>query len=187
MYRLLRNTHLFLGLLALLFLTMYGLSGVQMAHNKWFSTKPVVTDERITIAAGVDGDPRAIARALGLRGELADVHKTASGFKMRVSRLGTMYDVDYSELTREAKLRISRGSFMAVLNRIHHVAGTWHEYWVIDVWGVLLALVSASLLVIGATGIYLWFKIHSERTIGVILLAINLGFCITLLALIRTA
>jgi hypothetical protein len=36
MYRLLRNTHLFLGLPAFFFVLMYGLSAVQMAHDTWF-------------------------------------------------------------------------------------------------------------------------------------------------------
>jgi hypothetical protein len=42
-------------------------------------------------------------------------------------------------------------------------------------------------ILLGATGIYLWFETYGERAIGVVLLAINLGVCVTLLVLIRTS
>ena len=43
------------------------------------------------------------------------------------------------------------------------------------------------LVILALTGIYLWFKIHTERVIGSILLAVSLGFSLTLIMLIRTA
>ena len=51
----------------------------------------------------------------------------------------------------------------------------------------MIGLVSGGLILLGVTGIWLWFMIHSERAIGAALLAINLGICVTLLVLIRTA
>lgn len=51
----------------------------------------------------------------------------------------------------------------------------------------MIGLVSAGLILLGVTGIYLRFTIHGERAIGVVPLAINLGICVTLLVLIRTA
>jgi hypothetical protein len=158
-----------------------------MAHNKWFSLKPQVTESHTQIPETVADDPRAIGRQLGLRGDLSDVQKTEAGYKFRVHRPGTVYEVDYRRSSREAKVRTETGGFMVMLNRIHHIAGNWHEYSLINVWGVFVGLVSGALLVLGATGIYLWFRIHSERVIGAVLLAINLGICVTLLVLIRTA
>ena len=190
MYRLMRNTHLFLGLAACLFLLMYGLSSVQMAHSTWFSMKPEVTETRMNIATDTAGDPRAIAaelRRAGLRGEIRNVETNAAGYRIYMERPGTSYRIDYTRATREAKIRVNSSGFMAMLNRIHHIGGTWHDYWLINVWGVFVALVSVTLILLGATGIYLWFKAHGERVIGVVLLAVNLGICVTLLVLIRTA
>jgi len=190
MYRFFRNTHLFLGIAAFLFLLMYGLSAVQMAHDTWFSMTPAVTEARVTFPLDTSDDPRAIARELqrtGMRGELQEVHPTDAGFKFEVARPGTYYEVEYSRPAREAKVRIHTSGFMGMLNRIHHIAGTWHGYGPMDAWGVFVGLVSGALIVLGATGIYLWFKTNGERMIGVALLAVNLGFCITLLVLIRTA
>lgn len=190
MYRFFRNTHLFLGLGAFLFLLMYGLSSVQMAHDSWFSMAPVVTEMRMTLPAETSDDPRAIARELrsaGVRGELQEIHPTEAGYKFEIVRPGTYCKIEYTRSTREAKVRMQASGFMGMLNRIHHVAGTWHGYSLIDAWGVFVGFVSASLIVLGVTGIYLWFKTRGERAIGALLLALNLAFCITLLVLIRTA
>ena len=54
-------------------------------------------------------------------------------------------------------------------------------------WAFFVALVSVALIVLSLTGIYLWFKIHTERVIGIILLALSLGYSLTLIVLIRTA
>src|ERR1043166_7662679 len=119
MYRLLRNTHLFLGLAAFLFVLMYGLSGVQMAHDTWFSMKPVVTEMRVSLAANTSDNPRAIARQLrdvGVRGEMGDVAQIATGYKFAVSRPGTNYQVECTRATREAKIKVSTAGFMGMLN-----------------------------------------------------------------------
>jgi hypothetical protein len=190
MYRLLRNTHLFLGVAAFLFLLMYGVSAAQMAYPRWFSMKPTVSETRVTLAQGASDDPRAIARTLrsiGIRGDIGEVRASDAGYKFEVARPGAYCEIEYARATREAKVRIQTTGVMAVLNRIHHLRGTSHDYAPLNAWGVMIGLVSGGLILLGVSGIYLWFMIHSERTIGVVLLAINLGICVTLLVLIRTA
>jgi hypothetical protein len=191
MYRWLRNIHLWLGLFSFLFLLMYGVSSVQMAHNSWFSPRPKVSESRVAVPPASAESPRALARELmdrhGMRGELNQVRQTPDGFALRIVRPGTVYEVDYSRSTGEAKVRTNVASFIGMLNRIHHIGGIWHEYSLVNVWGVLVGLVSAALIVLGATGIYLWFKIHSERVVGIILLALSLGFSLPLIVLMRAA
>lgn len=188
MYRWLRNTHLLLGVFSLLFLLMYGISGVQMAHNTWFTARPVVVESLVPLSPQ-DLTPRAVGRALmeshGLRGEIAQVRDTPAGFAFRIVRPGTVYEIDYSRATFEARVRTNTANFIGMLNRIHHVAGLWHEYPLINLWGIFVGLVSCALLLLGVTGIYLWFKIHTERRIGAVLLAISLGYSLTLIVLLR--
>src|SRR5258708_8571356 len=158
MHRILRNTHLFLGIGASLFVAMYGLSPVQMAHQTWFSMEPEVTEMRLTVSPETTDDPRAVAaelRRAGLRGELRDVETNAAGYRIYIERPGASYRIDYTRATREAKVRVNTTGFMAILNRIHHIGGTGHDYWLINVWGVLVGLVSVTLILMGATGIYL--------------------------------
>jgi hypothetical protein len=79
------------------------------------------------------------------------------------------------------------GGVMAMLNRLHHAAGVAHEVTPLKLWGWAVAAVSLALLCIGATGIVMWFMRRTERAIGLVLLAINLAFALTLIVLIRRA
>jgi hypothetical protein len=189
-YRWIRNTHLWLGLLAAAFLLMYGVSAVQMSHNAWFSLKPTVTEQRLSLAPGTS-DPRAVARELmdnhGARGELLQARSTAAGSALRIQRPGTVYEVEYTAATGEARMRTQTVGFMGMLNRIHHVAGLWHEYRLLNVWGFLVGLVSVALLLSGLTGIYLWFRMYDERVAGGILLGASLAYSLTLILLLRLA
>jgi len=189
MHRWLRNTHLLLGLFSFLFLLMYGVSSVHMAHNTWFAPQPKPVESRLDLRPGADA--RAAARELmergAARGELAQVRKTAAGTSFRVIRPGTVCEVDYSAQTGEARLRILETDFIGMLNRLHHVQGLWHQYWLINAWGFFVGLASVSLILLGLTGIYLWFKIHAERLAGAILLAASLGYSLALMVLLRSA
>jgi hypothetical protein len=189
MYRYLRNTHLYLGLFCCLFLLMYGVSSVQMAHNAWFSMRPRVNEVHFTLAPSADS--RAVARELidryGLRGELGPARfVTPAQLSFTLTRPGTVYQVQYAPATGDTRVRDSHAGFMGMLNRLHHVNGLWHDYWLVNVWGALVAMVSVALIVIAVTGIFLWFKIHNERVVGLILLVASLGYSLTIIVLARS-
>lgn len=191
MYRWIRNTHLLLGLGIGLFLLMYGLSALQMAHPSWFDLKPTVTRASLVIAASEAVTPRTLAGKLirehGLRGDLTEVKAIAGGFQFRIVRPGENVLVEYSRQNGLAKLEWNALGFMAFLNRFHESAGVHHTYAWLNVWGVLSAVISIALIVISLTGIYLWFRLKQERLTGAILMGLCLVFSLTLLVLLRTA
>lgn len=191
MYRWLRNIHLYLGLFSLPLVLAYGVSSVQMSHGSWFKMKPAIGETEVTVPPDRATEGRGLARELmdryGLRGDLQQVQPTASGFSLRIGRLGTFYQIDYSRESGKAKVRTTVAPFMGMLNRIHHVSGLWHDFLPMNLWGALVSIVSAGLVLLGLTGIYLWFHDHEERTIGALLLGLNLAYCLTLMVLMRTA
>ena len=191
MHRLLRNTHLFLGLFSCAYLLMYGISAAQMGHRSWFKLQPTVTESRMTVPAEIVSNPRLVALELmnrnGLRGELRDLNVRDGGYSFSIVRPGTIHDVQHKEPGVEMVVRTNTAGFMAMLNRIHHAAGLWHEYWVINMWGVFVAVVSVALILLALSGIYLWFKIHAERRVGATLLTLSLGYSLTLMVLMRMA
>lgn len=188
MYRYLRNTHLFLGLGCCLFLLMYGVSAVQMSHNSWFNLKPSVTESQMTLPAGQQ-DARALASLLmrdhGFKGDLIQVRQVPGGVNFAIQRPGTVCQIQYQSDSGIAKIRENRAGFIGLLNRIHHIGGLWHEYWLINLWAGFVGFVSLALFVIGGTGIYMWFKLHKERVIGSILLGVSLAVSLSLIVLIR--
>lgn len=188
MYPLIRNIHLFLGLLCFSFLLMYSVSAVQMSHVEWFSTQPTVTQEEVAVTPAETQNPRAFARRLmqaGMWGELQNVSQDAAGFRFRILRAGTIHDVEYAAGSPAAQVKTSVAGLMGMLNRLHHTAGFHREQSITHWWAVFVALSSLALLALGATGVYLWFRFYKERIIGGILLSIGLFVGLGLLVATR--
>ncbi len=190
MYKTIRTLHLIFGLSSLPFLLVYGLSAVQMAHPKWFHTKPAIHDVNIPMAPGYT-DGRSVARELmingNLRGEIASVQETAPGFTIRIVLPGTVHEIQYDRKTGTAYVRTSVAGFMGRLNRLHHAAGLWHEYLPLKCWAMFVGLVSLATVGLGLTGIVMWWMRRQDRMIGIILLGANLAFSVTILFLLRRA
>jgi len=187
-YPLLRTIHLLCGVFAVPALLLYGLSAVQMAHNKWFNVKPTVIEMEMPLQPGL-GDGRQMTQEVmanrGLHGEIASVRKTPAGFESRVTVPGTVHEIRYDAVSGQARLKSSVAGFIGMLNRLHHAAGLRHEYIPLQLWGVLGGLVSLSILGLGVTGIWMWWLRKQERKWGLLLLAANLLYAITLLAMMR--
>lgn len=191
MYRWLRNTHLLLGLFAFLAVLMYGFSSIGFAHRAWLPVNPRVTVAHVILHTADRTNERAVARELmderGMRGDLRDGKVTPAGFAFRIERPGVSYAVEYAKDTGEAMVTARTAPFMGIMTAIHKEHGLWHEDAVQNIWGAFLGIVSAALIGLALTGIYLWFKLHKERRIGLMLLAISLGFSATVIVLLGTA
>jgi hypothetical protein len=190
MYKTLRTLHLIFGLFSLPFLLVYGLSAVQMAHPKWFNTKPAIHDADVPVARGYT-DGRSVARQLmangEIRGEITSVQETALGFTIRSALPGTVHDIKYDRKTGTVHIRTSVAGFMGRLNRLHHAAGLWHEYLPLKFWAIFVGLVSLATVGLGLTGIVMWWMRRQDRTLGLILLGANLACSLTILSLLRSA
>ena len=189
-YRWLRTIHLLCGVFAAPALLMYGVSAVQMAHNHWFTMKPAVTETEIPLRPGSTNGRLVTLEVMSIRGidgEISAVRKTPSGFETRVTVPGTVHEISYDAASGHVRLRSSVAGFMGMLNRLHHAAGLYHEYFPLHLWGVLCALVSAATLGLGVTGIWMWWLRKQERRWGIMLLSANLIFAVTLLVMMRVA
>ena len=188
MYRTIRNVHLFCGLAALPILLMYAVSSIQMSHNRWFSTKPVVTETPVILPAGLT-DGRVVARTLMERGlvigEIRRIAAKGDALEIRILHPGTIVLIKYSGATGGAVIHKERSGFVMMLNRLHHLGGVAHEFAPLNAWGFALGAAAIGLLVLGTSGLYLWFKTYRERRIGIVLLGVNLVFSVVLIAVLR--
>lgn len=189
MYRIVRNVHLLLASFSLPFLIMYGLSAVQMSHSTWFQMKRSVDERMVSLTVG-QTEARAIGREImdrdpAVTGELTNIQPNDAGVALRIVVPGTVHEVRYERASGLARIKTSVAGTMGMLNRLHHWAGFWHEPVSMKIWAAAVAVVSTALLLLGATGIYMWFTRRPERRIGLALLAINVVFAITLLTLLR--
>lgn len=190
MHKTLRDIHLLAGVFSLAFLLMYGVSAAVMTHRHWFQAAPRVSERTLTLESR-PGEARAAALELmerhGLRGELQQVRPAQDSIRFRLYGMGQSHEVAYSPATGEARIRTQEVPHAMLLVRIHHAAGLWHDYWLLNAWGALVALASAALAALAATGIYLWFKIRRERLAGALLLAAHFAFTLALVWMMRTA
>ena len=190
-YKIARNVHLLLASFSLPFLLMYAVSAVQMSHSTWFVTKPVVQERQLSLTPR-HVDARAVAREImdhdrSVRGELDAVQVTPRRITLRIVVPGTVHDVQYDPESGAARLKTSVAGVMGMLNRLHHAAGFWHELLPLKLWAAAVAIVSTALLLLGATGIYMWFTRRQERRMGVLLLGVNAAIAIVLLFWMRAA
>jgi hypothetical protein len=174
MYQKLRGLHLATALFSLVFLLAYGISAVEFAHRKWFAHPEESTVGTRRLAPGIT-DARVLAREW--RGELEAIENSTGALKFRVTTpLGRAYEVNYSIVTGETTVKATTISFLTTLAWMHHSRG---------VWAFAAALVSLALLILGATGIYLWFHNHKERWIGGALVAAEVVVTVGLIISMR--
>jgi hypothetical protein len=188
-YQTIRNVHLLLASFSLPFLVMYGVSAVQMSHNTWFQMKPAVGERDLALTPG-QSDARAIAREAmdrepSITGEISNVQSNASGVSLRIVVPGTVHELKYNAAAGTGHVKTSVAGVMGMLNRLHHWAGFYHEPVSMKMWAFAVAIVSGALLLLGATGVYLWFTRRPERRIGAALLAINVAFALFIIVALR--
>ena len=184
MYKLLRDSHLALGLFFFTFILMFGTSSLRFAHPDWISAEPTAKTTATLTIEGVS-DARSLARNLmeehGLRGNFYDLRETEEGFRFSISSMGTANNVSYLRALDRVEIETLERPLISVLLGMHMTFGFGHENWANELFAAFNLLTSVALLVLGATGIYLWFKIHKERLVGSIILA---GSLVTLGGLI---
>jgi hypothetical protein len=174
-YRKLRTIHLSTGLFSMAFLLAYAVGAVEFAHRQWLPLSEYSTQETGKMAPGVT-DARVLARQW--RGELESVETSPGFLKFRVmTSLGRSYDVTYSIATGETTVKTTTNSFLKTLAFIHASHG---------IWAFAAALVSLAMLTMGVTGLYLWFKDHSSRRVGGLLLVIGVTTALGLIISMRS-
>ena len=184
-----RNIHVAIGLLTTPFLLMYAVSAIQMAHAQWFDLTRTTTKITVPVMPTEAPDGRALARVLmtraGVSGEVSRIETIKTTRQIRIERPGATYEVTYDSAAGKANIIETKSDIFFLLNRLHHLAGINHHYFWLNVWGWVLGVTALLLIGLGATGIYLWFKMHGELAIGLALLTLSFGFSMVLLYLLR--
>jgi hypothetical protein len=175
MHRILRTIHLLTALFSMPFLLVYAIGAVEFAHRKWLPRSERPTGETRKLASGIT-DARILARQW--RGELESVENSPGVLKFRITTaLGRSSDVTYSIATGDTTVKTSANSFLKTLAFIHASHG---------IWAFTAALVSLALLTLGITGLYLWFRNHSLRRIGVVALVVGVTIALGLVLWMRS-
>jgi hypothetical protein len=173
-YRKIRSVHLSTALLSLAFLSAYAVSAVEFAHRRFLPHSEFSTVETTRLEPGAT-DARVLARRW--RGELESVENSPGFLRFRVvTPLGRTYNVSYAIATGDTRIKTTTNRFLRTLAFMHVSHG---------IWAVAAALVSLALLTLGVTGLYLWFKNHSSRRTGGVLLFAGAAIALALILSLR--
>ncbi len=184
-YKFLRHVHLIFGLLLFWVIMMYAGSAAQMAHR--IRIVPVVTESDVTAPPGLDARPLAaeLMDKQGLSGEMGPASPLPGGYRFPLTRAGGVTQITYDRATGKVHLRASDTGVWGVLNRLHHFHGLHNQTGTRNAWGWTVFFASVGMFGLGLTGLYMWFKLTKERTIGLFLLGANVVVSAGLLIALR--
>jgi hypothetical protein len=187
---LLRRVHLYLGLVLLPWLFMYGVSSLPFTHNQYFNARdaakglPLWTVRAEKPFAEPVPQEQAALRAWGRR--LLDengvkapnfgvyspnpnsVQVNAFSF-LKSSRI--VYTVDQRKITIEER----RFRFDQFLTGLHARGGFEQDGFLQDAWGVVVDIVCVAMILWIATGYYMWWGVSGHRRWGWLAILAGIG------------
>lgn len=191
MFRLMRNVHLALGLLFVVMALIFALSSLVIIYRPWLPESVEQSERRVRVPSEAALTPRALALTLmrteGLRGTVTGIEEGPEAIRFRIFRPGTEVRIEYGRSTSEAKIELRRWGVLETLVQLHVNHGFWHEFAPANAWAAFSLLASIGLLLLGGTGIYLWFEHYEERVVGKVLLGVGLTYGVVTLILTRLA
>lgn len=189
MFRLMRNIHLAIALTIIVMAMVFASSTIWYMYKSWFPDGSTETERTVQVAADAAGTPRELAMELirnhGLKGEVQGIAETDDGYSFRVFRPGVEQSVTYSRATGEATVKEKKWQTGQTLMHLHTMHGFFHESTTAWLWSAFSALTSLGMLLLGASGIYLWYVNRAERLVGGIILTFGLGYGVVMLILTR--
>ena len=185
MFLWMRNTHLILGLAFFFFAIIFAVSSLVIIYRPWLPDARVDTEETIQIDAATATSPRSLALELmrnhDFAGDLRQVKEEDDLIKFQINRPGTHVNFEYVPGSSEVKLKTMRWGWTETFVQLHVNHGFHHDFLPASAWGALSLLGSIGLLLLGETGLYLWFVMNEDRAIGSVILVFGLVYGLTAL------
>ena len=180
-----------LGLYLLLFVWLYGFTGLLLNHSQWrfadfWDSRQQTKFDRDIVSPASKGDlaeVRDIMGQLGIRGEIewTVTQKDASRFDFRVSRPGHIFDVKTDLAGKKATVQRIDLNAWGVGRILHTFTGVRlddrrnQRDWVLtSVWAFAMDAVAAGLILMVLSGLLIWHDARQNKLLGGI--ALLLGF-----------
>lgn len=175
-----RRAHLYLGLILLPWVLMYGLSSLLISHQSWF--RPATEQkweplyERPYQRALPEGaDVREVAyeilRENGLDG--AFYHQRPNRGELRITRHTFFDQIRLTYLVDAQKIRAERQQmpWHQVIIRMHFRGGYHQPSFLNKLWGVVVDITCVAIVAWVATGLIMWWRLARVRATGALALA----------------
>jgi len=168
---------------SILFIFFFGLSGFMLNHRwkiwDWFSSR-VETTREVTVQIPAEGSDlqkaRAILKQLNADGE---IHRIVSepikqSFAFDVQRPGQFANVKLDAVSGKGTLKTTDLNAWSILHIMHIFSGHGDKNWKwANVWKFFSDLTAIIMLVLTASGFYMWLNLKTARRWGLIFLEIG--------------
>ncbi|MGH9723370.1 MAG: hypothetical protein ACRD8O_24425 [Bryobacteraceae bacterium] len=197
-----RKTHYYLGLYFLFFLWLFAFTGLLLNHSSWkfaefWPNRKVSGFERQVEAprSGSDLDrARDVARQLGITGEIewAASKPDSTLREFRVNRPGHNFVVTVNQDVNRANVQHTEINPWGVMRVLHTFTGlragdtrNQRDWILTTVWALSMDAVSAGLVVMVLSGLYMWYGLPSKRKSGMVAFVLGTMTCGVFVAGIR--
>lgn len=179
-YPVIRRVHLAAGLLLLVWVLLYFVTGWVMIHEEWFPRAPHKTVRMEPLA---DSSPLGTTEFITrletvhhLNGQRQDPKRLGNGsWRFNWVRPGENIEALVSPGTREVKITVSDFNASGLAHGLHRLHG-YRGGPLYHIWAAVMDLASASMIVFAISGIYLWWRTTANRWPGILCLGFSFGF-----------
>jgi len=181
MYTFIRRIHLFSGLVLLVFVLMYFVSGYVIIHRPWFGKSEPATIHRqepliVSERRSDEEMSRYLQEKYGLRGQRSPAnHRPDGSVRFSFVRPGTSFEALIAPDGKSLTITEKHLGAADIANGLHRLHG-YHGGWLYLLWAFVYDLASAALIVFAISGVVLWFQSTSRRLAGWLCLALSCGF-----------
>lgn len=169
-----RTVHIYLTLLGLLVLLLFGFTGFTLNHENWFGAgTPRVTQaqDQLPTALIASGNSLRIVEDLRQRfhitGAMTDFGNFDDSYAVSFRAPGQYWDVEVNKASGQASVHIEAYNFFAVLNNLHRGRFTGLG------WSIIVDLSAVLVVLACVTGVVLWLALPKRRALGVAALALG--------------
>ena len=196
-YPLVRKLHLYVGLFISPFILIFSISALVFNHagylNRVSPVKPL--PEIRTKLNKIPYDTtdlltaKAIIHKLGIEGEIDYISKSPDHISFPVNKPGVKTRIEINTHTDSVLITRQQEGVLRAMSYLHLMPGQHNaklrgNSLFLTIWRVLADVVVYLLLFLTASGIFLWYFLKVERTVGVYAICLGIVFFFGLLLLI---
>jgi hypothetical protein len=177
MSKLIRRSHMYLGLFLAPWMLMYGASTFVMNHRAWFRATegpPPFEKAREHVFTGsvpTGASPREVAlavlRELGMEGA-HNVNATPDKQRITILRQEPVAPLRIIFTPADNRIVVEKQvvQMPAFLERMHRRRGFQHPYALEDTWAFSVDLVIAAMVFWAGSGLWMWWEMKKTRALG---------------------
>lgn len=189
------RVHYYLGLYLLFFIWLFALTGLLLNHGHWGmadfqrSRATSKSEQRVSMpeTGNALADARELMRQLGITGEIQWLGTPAQSnrFDFRVTRPGRNTEVRVDLTRGMATVEATQANALLTVRVLHVFTGVRlndakneRDWLLTSVWAFAMDAVAVGLLVVTASGLWIWLQTGAKRVSGTVALGAGIACCV---------